>query len=223
MQCLTSDLDISKRLMTRDGFDITVERFGAFLTYKREDTKIFVNKCGHFSMDHNDSNKDIIYFKCKNIIRDSIFKYPIVTRLGVKVLITKEEDGKIYYVPENTNVLNVVKSCGHYKKSCEDSPFDLIYVSKTDTIEPSPWFEQKASAYLNTQNIDMVNHPPHYMALPAKCKNCDEQIECHNVTQHMNFNLGNAIKYIWRAPYKGNLVQDLKKAIWYLESEIEKC
>lgn len=38
----------------------------------------------------------------------------------------------------------------------------------------------------------------------------------------MNFNLGNAMKYIWRADEKANSVQDLEKAVWYLNDEINK-
>ena len=38
----------------------------------------------------------------------------------------------------------------------------------------------------------------------------------------MGFNLGNAIKYIWRADLKGNSIQDLEKAIWYLQDELTK-
>lgn len=38
----------------------------------------------------------------------------------------------------------------------------------------------------------------------------------------MNFNLGNAIKYIWRAGEKGDAVEDLKKAAWYIKREIER-
>jgi hypothetical protein len=62
---------------------------------------------------------------------------------------------------------------------------------------------------------DPVNHPAHYIGHPSG-------IECIEVTRHMNFNLGNAIKYIWRAGEKGNEAQDLKKAVWYLLDEIEK-
>jgi hypothetical protein len=62
---------------------------------------------------------------------------------------------------------------------------------------------------------DMVNHPPHYQAHPSG-------VECIQITEHMNFNLGNAIKYIWRADLKGNAVEDLKKAKFYLEREIAK-
>ena len=45
-----------------------------------------------------------------------------------------------------------------------------------------------------------------------------EIIESHN----LNFNLGNVIKYVSRAPFKGTEVEDLKKAKWYLEREINK-
>ena len=38
----------------------------------------------------------------------------------------------------------------------------------------------------------------------------------------MGFNLGNAIKYIWRADLKNDAIEDLKKAVWYLQDEIKK-
>lgn len=62
---------------------------------------------------------------------------------------------------------------------------------------------------------DLVNHPPHYTAHPSG-------IEAIQVTRHMNFNLGNAIKYIWRADLKGNAVQDLQKAAFYINDEIKR-
>lgn len=62
---------------------------------------------------------------------------------------------------------------------------------------------------------DPVNHPPHYKSHPSG-------IECIEITRHMNFNLGNAVKYIWRAGEKGNTIQDLQKAIWYLTDEIQR-
>lgn len=62
---------------------------------------------------------------------------------------------------------------------------------------------------------DLVNHPPHYKAHPSG-------VECIEITRHFNFNRGNAIKYIWRASEKGNEIEDLKKARWYIDDEI-KC
>lgn len=62
---------------------------------------------------------------------------------------------------------------------------------------------------------DSVNHPGHY-------NNNRSGVECIDVVEHMGFNLGNAMKYIWRAGSKGDTVEDLKKSIWYLQREIER-
>jgi hypothetical protein len=62
---------------------------------------------------------------------------------------------------------------------------------------------------------DMVNAPPHY-------KNHPSGVECICITEHMNFCLGNAVKYIWRAGLKGNALEDLAKARWYLDREIDR-
>ena len=62
---------------------------------------------------------------------------------------------------------------------------------------------------------DPVNHPRHYTAHPSG-------VECIQITEHMGFNLGNALKYIWRADLKGNAIEDLEKAVWYVRREIER-
>lgn len=62
---------------------------------------------------------------------------------------------------------------------------------------------------------DPVNHPSHYTSHPSG-------VECITITEHMNFNLGNAMKYIWRNGDKGNLIQDLQKARWYIDREIKR-
>lgn len=68
-----------------------------------------------------------------------------------------------------------------------------------------------------TEAPDMVEHPPHYTSDPSG-------VECIEITRHRNFNIGNALKYLWRAGLKdGNSdVQDLKKAVWYIEDEIKR-
>lgn len=66
-----------------------------------------------------------------------------------------------------------------------------------------------------TPTHDPVNHPQHYRNHPSG-------IECIQITRHMSFNIGNAIKYLWRADYKDAPIQDLEKAIWYIKDEIEK-
>lgn len=62
---------------------------------------------------------------------------------------------------------------------------------------------------------DAVNNPKHYTSHPSG-------IECIQVVRHMSFNLGNVIKYLWRADEKGSPIEDLKKARWYLDDEIKR-
>lgn len=62
---------------------------------------------------------------------------------------------------------------------------------------------------------DAVNHPKHYTSHPSG-------IEAIQVTEHMGFNLGNAMKYIWRADLKNDALEDLRKAAWYLDREIKR-
>ncbi len=69
---------------------------------------------------------------------------------------------------------------------------------------------------------DQVNHPKHYTEHPSG-------VECIVVVEHMTFNVGNAVKYCWRAGLKGEPealrakhLEDLKKARWYLEREIQR-
>lgn len=63
------------------------------------------------------------------------------------------------------------------------------------------------------QTNDAVNNPTHYTSHPSG-------IECIDVTRHMSFNLGNATKYIWRCDLKKDAIEDLRKAIFYLNDEI---
>ena len=60
---------------------------------------------------------------------------------------------------------------------------------------------------------DAVNHPKHYTEHPSG-------VECIQVTEYFTFNVGNAIKYLWRAAVRGRQLEDLQKARWYVEREI---
>lgn len=69
---------------------------------------------------------------------------------------------------------------------------------------------------------DNVNHPQHYCKHPSG-------VECIEITEHYDFCVGNAIKYLWRAGLKSDSgmtgkekqIEDLRKAIWYIEREIK--
>ena len=77
----------------------------------------------------------------------------------------------------------------------------------------------------NMTKQDRVNHPSHYTWLKDLCG-----IEVIDITRHMNFNLGNTIKYILRAGHKSEEglsdkqkhIEDLKKALFYIKDEIKR-
>ena len=109
-----------------------------------------------------------------------------------------------------------------------DSPF--YYVQWDD--QPDGWASVKGDQLepisrpepvrrsINTEQSDVVvddsvNRPAHYTRHPSG-------IEAIDITEHFGFCLGNAIKYIWRADYKGNPIKDLEKAAWYVNREIER-
>jgi hypothetical protein len=72
------------------------------------------------------------------------------------------------------------------------------------------------------QQSDPVNHPSHYTSHPSG-------IECIQITEHYNFTVGNAIKYMWRQGLKSSgitdskreQIQDCEKAIWYIQRHIQ--
>jgi len=82
-------------------------------------------------------------------------------------------------------------------KFCSVKPFDGY-----STIELKPKCTKEA-----------VNHPDHYNQIAG--------IECIDVARHFDFNLGNSLKYIWRCYHKDATIEDLEKAIWYLQDEIK--
>lgn len=97
---------------------------------------------------------------------------------------------------------------GHYENQYDD---DL----KTSTEVDEVIHDFQVSYTQGKIENDPVNNPKHYTNHPSG-------IECIQVTEHMGFNLGNAMKYIWRCDLKKDAIEDLKKARWYLDREINK-
>ena len=99
---------------------------------------------------------------------------------------------------------------------CNECPFEDLN-SSCQALKPNENIE-RANKYLNKNNepipTDNVNNPTHYNT---------GIIEVITVIEDwkLNFNLGNAIKYIGRCEHKNNKKEDIKKAIWYLERELK--
>lgn len=128
----------------------------------------------------------------------------------------------------------IIKSC---KGVWPNSDVDMVYFNE----KPSWWFvankhynddgefeysctkeefekvarEMYSTGYVDAKCEDAVNNPKHYTGHPSG-------IECIQITEHMGFNLGNALKYIWRCDLKQDAIEDLNKAKWYIEREIAK-
>lgn len=87
--------------------------------------------------------------------------------------------------------------------------------------EPMEVIMNKRNECTSTKE-DKVNSPKHYTSHPSG-------IECIEITKHYDFCIGNAIKYLWRAGLKkeegysdkSKEVEDLKKAIWYINEKIK--
>jgi len=75
--------------------------------------------------------------------------------------------------------------------------------------------ERPAPDIVAQHHTDMVNHPPHYKAGGIETIDFIEAKE-------LGYHLGNVVKYVSRADHKGNKLEDLKKAQWYLARAIEK-
>lgn len=79
---------------------------------------------------------------------------------------------------------------------------------------PKEWVVLNDGRVEEQPEHDPVNKPRHYTSHPSG-------IECIQITEHMGFCVGNAVKYCWRADLK-NGIEDLEKAKWYIDREIEK-
>lgn len=94
------------------------------------------------------------------------------------------------------------------------SIFDGTYIAtKEDTYQNG---ESSYATSVNTQTCenDSVNHPEHYTYGKIECID-------YITDKQFDFCLGNAVKYITRAGHKQDAIEDLRKAIWYIEKEIE--
>lgn len=119
----------------------------------------------------------------------------------------------VVLLPDNTTSVNTNGQRVASNILTEDNIkkyFKLVYTNKKQT---------------EINEEDNVNHPSHYTWLKEKCG-----IEVIDITRHMDFNLGNAIKYILRAGHKKDYylhskqkeIEDLKKAAWYINDKIKQ-
>ena len=92
-----------------------------------------------------------------------------------------------------------------------------VIVYKKDTADDDFLHSPDSSVYKPIEAedlVDMINHPSHYTQYLG--------LEVIDLTEQMNFNKGNAVKYIARSGFKSNEIEDLEKAAWYIAREISR-
>src|SRR5262245_31853048 len=88
--------------------------------------------------------------------------------------------------------------------------FDMLSENEKQEVE-----KQARKITTGYDSHDAVNHPRHYNTHPSG-------VECIEIAEHMPYCVGVAIKYLWRAGQKESAIQDLEKAAWYVNREIER-
>jgi hypothetical protein len=128
-------------------------------------------------------------------------------------------------VPEEMN-LNAIKAIGAgIQYVCQNCTDEAVKINvPLAELKPGTFSDATPKIHLSeavhwrtgTLGYDKVQRPEHYNVHPSG-------IECIEITRHMSFNAGNAVKYIWRAGLKSkDILTDLKKALWYIQDEITR-
>jgi predicted ArsR family transcriptional regulator len=139
---------------------------------------------------------------------------------STKVLryIRKNPNAKASEVAKAVGVsINSVYQCTYNaKKKAKSLPMTAL--APVNRVPPKRGRPSKVKTFFATSNksikADNVNHPPHYKAGGIETIDFIE-------AKSLNYNLGNVVKYITRADHKGNKLEDLQKAQWYLNREIK--
>ncbi|ARQ95495.1 hypothetical protein I5G81_gp56 [Mycobacterium phage Shandong1] len=108
------------------------------------------------------------------------------------------------------------------EREADSNPAGMAPTSANGEASNVPeWIQRMQADDDQAAEVDMVNQPSHYNQGPP-CKGCGRPIECLDITEHMNFCLGNTVKYVWRCDLKHDAIEDLRKARVYLDREIAR-
>lgn len=147
---------------------------------------------------------------------NNLYSYHCATPFKINGVDSIFNNNKLYFV-EHNKVINFTK--GKTLQITEHEYKLLFQDCKIVDNVPKQYIEGDEDLY-----EDSVNHPSHYTWLKDKCG-----IEVLDITRHLDFNLGNVIKYVLRSgrktengmDNKSKQIEDLKKAVFYLNDEIE--
>ena len=142
--------------------------------------------------------------------------------------------GRLYECPYDNCITNEFGNIEYWDIKIFDKFFKLVYRGNSNTVLYQPLTLTCGSELTlqdKEENVDKkiyidtkVNHSPHYNYLKELCG-----IEVIDITRHVDFDLGNAVKYILRCGHKSEegysdkakTIEDIKKAIWYLNDKLK--
>lgn len=173
-----------------------------------------------------DIKPELLCVDCINLSTNTLMRFPSLDRACIK----KESSSKVgVYLRD---ALRETDANIEYKCSKEDAG-QTLQVAKDDLVRLDKEIAEKIINYApdwfgaGTDGLvkdDRVSHPSHYTWLKELCG-----IEVIDITRHMDFDLGNCVKYLLRAGHKKEegytdkekALEDLKKAAWYLNDKIK--
>lgn len=117
---------------------------------------------------------------------------------------------------------NIIYGCNGKQWKISELPvlfdlyFDTVQPDLTSIVLPEKKEVPSYGSAASTSCTSEIYSPPHYSWLKDACG-----VEVAAITRHLDFDLGNVVKYVLRAGRKGDKLTDLKKALWYLQDEIK--
>ncbi|WP_244881332.1 DUF3310 domain-containing protein [Brochothrix thermosphacta] len=143
-------------------------------------------------------------------------EYPF--KVGDKVEIT----GKFNMEGVIAHIWNkdIAIDCGYIKVTCPPTCLKLVEETPVPKEQIIPLTNPKKTYNLIKQT-DTVNSPSHYNQTKIEAIDIIEDVTA-GYQSNVKYHIGNAIKYLIRAPFKNNTVEDLKKSVWYIQRAIEK-
>lgn len=222
-------LEVGKHYSTRDG-----RKVGPLSQFSEGTMHNGVNDSRLWNLDgsryyRNDPNSDLIseWQDEPEAYSGVIEKVNIAEAAFNAMADQAEEDGRKVFIAEMERAFEVIGANARvipineapdelFERMAETrgKPYEVIGADvqsfNAETM-PESLLDDLQAAY----PADPVSQPPHYRQHPSG-------IECIQITEFMGFNLGNAIKYIWRCDLKQDAIEDLKKAAWYIQREIAK-
>jgi hypothetical protein len=152
--------------------------------------------------------------KSKKSNADKIREYAAANPKAKPAQIAKELGLRVAYVHQVQYNDRKAKAKAAVKMPKRGRPRKPVWTT-ADAFATVTAEEPKINFTIPTLSVDVVNNPPHYTVGGIETIDFIE-------AKKLPYNLGNVVKYVSRADHKGRRVEDLRKAQWYLNREIER-